>query len=104
MKVQINQETLNAMKSVIEANSEQPDNIRIYIAGMGWSGPSFGLTLDEFNKEEDLIDESNEIKFLMSKDVYNTVGDMLIELSNGGYIVRPVNATDSGGCSSCSGC
>ncbi len=38
----------------------------------------------------------------MSKDIYEQIGDVLVELSGGGYIVRPVNQADSG-CSGCSG-
>jgi len=35
MKIQTNQETVDAIKTVIEQQKDQPDNIRIYIAGMG---------------------------------------------------------------------
>lgn len=35
MKIQTTQETVDAIKGVIEAQKDQPDNIRIYIAGMG---------------------------------------------------------------------
>lgn len=35
MKVQTNQETVAAIKTIIEQQADQPDNIRIYIAGMG---------------------------------------------------------------------
>ena len=34
-----------------EKNSEKP--LRIYIAGYGWGGPSFGLALDDL-KDDDM--------------------------------------------------
>lgn len=45
MKIQTNQETIGAMKAVMA--DQEHDGIRIYIAGMGCSGPTFGLTLDK---------------------------------------------------------
>ena len=35
MKIQTNQETVDAIKSIVEQQADQPSNIRIYIAGMG---------------------------------------------------------------------
>ena len=101
MKIKTNQETVDAIKALLEQQKDQADNVRIYIAGMGWGGPSFGLTLDELNKEDDLVDESQEVKFLMAKDIYDQVGDMLVELTAGGYLVKPLGQSDAD-CGSCS--
>lgn len=35
MKININQETVSAIKTIVEQNQDKPSNIRIYIAGMG---------------------------------------------------------------------
>ncbi len=35
MKIQTNQETLDAVKALLEQQSDQPANVRVYIAGMG---------------------------------------------------------------------
>ncbi len=35
MKVQTNQETVDAIKGIVEQQADQPGNVRIYIAGMG---------------------------------------------------------------------
>lgn len=102
MKVNTNIETVKAIKTIIDQNKDKPDQIRIYIAGMGWSGPSFGLTLDEL-EDTDVKDDTNEVTFIMNKDVYDQIGDMLIELTNGGYLVRPMMQEESA-CGSCSGC
>ncbi len=101
MKVQTTQVTIDAIKAVIEQQESAPNNVRIYIAGMGWSGPSFGLTLDEL-KEDDVKDDSNDVTFIMSKDLHDQLGDMLVDYAQGGYLVRPVVYQDSG-CSSCAG-
>lgn len=101
MKIQTNQETIEAIKGIIEQQADQPDNIRIYIAGMGCSGPSFGLTLDEIG-EKDLKDDSNDVTFVMTKEIHEQVGDMIVELAGGGYMVKPVVQQESA-CGSCAG-
>lgn len=35
MKVQTNQETVDAIKTIVDQQADQPSNVRIYIAGMG---------------------------------------------------------------------
>lgn len=102
MKIYTNQETVNAIKAITDQNTDKPSNIRLYIAGMGWSGPSFGLTLDELT-DTDVKDDTNAVTFIMNKDVYEQIGDMLVELTNGGYLVRPMMQEESA-CGSCSGC
>lgn len=102
MKIQTNKETVDAIKALVEQQKDQPSNVRIYIAGMGWGGPSFGLTLDEFDKEADLVDDTNDVKFLMTKEIYEQVGDMMVELTAGGYMVKPSEQGEAS-CGSCSG-
>jgi len=101
MKIQTNDATIEAIKKVMEGQGDQPQNIRIYVAGMGCSGPSFGLTLDE-KAEGDLVDDSNDVTFLLAKDIHDQMGDIIVELTEGGYLVRPVNPPESA-CGSCGG-
>lgn len=35
MKIITNDDTVNEIKKIIDAQSDQPSNIRIYVAGMG---------------------------------------------------------------------
>ncbi len=102
MKIQTNQETIDAIKALVEQQKDQPANVRVYIAGMGWGGPSFGLTLDELKDGEDLVDTTNDVKFIMAKEIYDQIGDVVVELTAGGYMVKPVNQQESA-CGSCSG-
>lgn len=101
MNIQTNQETIEAIKLIVNQQEDQADNIRVYIAGMGCSGPSFGLTLDEI-ADADLVDESHDVKFIMAKEIHDQVGDIIVELTDGGYLVKPVNEVASA-CGSCSG-
>jgi Fe-S cluster assembly iron-binding protein IscA len=102
MKVLTNQDTIDAIKEVVKQQPDFPGTVRLYLAGMGCSGPSFGLSLDEA-KETDLVDDSNEIVFIMDKDLFDQVGEMKVEFLGNGYQVIPVNQPESS-CGSCSGC
>lgn len=102
MNINTNQETIDEIKKVIEAQADRPANVRIFVAGYGCSGPSLGLALDELNAEKDLVDETSGIKFIMDKDVFEQMGDVKVEFQGSGYHVAPVNQVESG-CSSCGG-
>lgn len=99
MKIQTNQETLDAIKKVIA--DQENDSVRIYIAGMGCSGPTFGLTLDK-EGVNDVKNDEYGLTFLMAKDNYDQVGDMIVELTSGGYLVKPITPLEVG-CASCAG-
>lgn len=103
MKILTNIETTDAIKTVLEAQSDKPQNIRLFMAGSGWSGPSFGLALDE-QKENDFAENVNDVNFVMDKDAHSQFGDMSIEFLNGGYMVKPADQDDSeSDCGSCGG-
>ncbi len=103
MKILTNIETTDAIKAVLEAQNDKPQNIRLFMAGAGWSGPSFGLALDE-QKDSDLAFAVNDVNFIMDKDAYDEFGDMKIEFMNGGYMVKPADFDESAsGCGSCGG-
>lgn len=101
MKILTNDQTVEAIKEVMASQEGQPQNIRLYIAGMGCSGPSFGLTLDE-KSDTDLVDDASGVSFIMGSDIYEQIGDMVVEITDGGYLVKPVNPPESA-CGSCAG-
>ena len=51
-----------------EIKSKKPESgIRIFVAGIGWAGPSFGLALDE-QKDTDNVYEVKGFKILFDKE------------------------------------
>lgn len=101
MNIQINQETIDEIKKVMDTQGDRPANVRIFVAGHGCSGPSLGLALDEL-KDTDLVDASNGINFVMDKDVFEQMGDVKVDFVGNGYYVAPVNQGESA-CGSCGG-
>ncbi len=104
MKITLPQTAIDTLKDILKDNQDKPKNIRVYFAGNGCSGPSFGIALD--NKEENDLEYSIEgLNFIMSSEDFNTYGDIVIEDTGYGFTVRPENFTPSGGCGGgCSGC
>ncbi len=102
MYIATNQETCEKIVGVLAAQAEKPQNIRVFIAGMGCSGPSFGLGLDNVN-DNDFTEVVNGINFVVEKSVYDTVGEIKVEWVGNGYSVQPVKAQESA-CGSCSSC
>jgi Fe-S cluster assembly iron-binding protein IscA len=101
MNIQTNQETIEAIKAVVSSQESDLEGIRIYIAGSGCSGPTFGLTLDS-EGVDDVINKEHGLTFLMAKSNYDQVGDMIVELTDGGYLVKPVTPLQDG-CAGCAG-
>ncbi|MGM0378194.1 MAG: Fe-S cluster assembly protein HesB [Bacillota bacterium] len=102
MYLKTDNETCAEIKKIIEKNSDKPDNIRVFIAGMGCGGPSLGLGLDE-KKEDDIEEKHFDINFILEKSVYDKLGEIKITYQNNGYKVVPANQPESA-CNSCSGC
>lgn len=101
MKVTINEEALSKLEELVAQQNAEGKDLRIYIAGFGWAGPSFGLALDKRN-ENDEIDDSHRLTFIAEKDVVEELGNFEIQYSELGFRILAENQSDSS-CGSCSG-
>lgn len=101
MYIATNQETCTEIQKILDAQADKPKTVRVFLAGMGCSGPSYGLGLDPV-KETDITEEQFGIQFVMDKDIYEAAGEIRVEWMGNGYMVIPVNQPESA-CSSCSG-
>jgi len=102
MYINTNEETTTEIRKIFESQSDKPESVRIFIAGIGWGGPSLGLGLDE-KKAEDVHEEINGVTFIMAKDIYDQMGEITVEYKLNGYNVIPTDQepTDCGSCTSC---
>lgn len=98
MKIKTDQATVDALKAAMQDIDGHPENVRVYLAGMGWGGPSFGLALDELH-DDDYVDNSNDIPFVMEKSTFDRFGDMEIKSMGDGFSVIPALYQGGGGCS-----
>lgn len=102
MYINTNEETCNEIKKIFESQQDKPKNVRIFVAGVGWGGPSLGLGLDE-KKTDDVMEEVNGVNFIMAKDLFDQMGEITVEYKVNGYSVVP-SSQEPSDCSACSGC
>lgn len=81
MKINITDKAINELKKVLEKRKEAAKGVRVYMAGFGWGGPSFGLALDE-QKEDDEVEEIDGLKILVDKDTATTFKEFTIDYTN----------------------
>lgn len=105
MKIITTTQTIEEIKSIIAQNPDEGNDVRIYVAGMGCSGPAFGLALDTRNNEDIVYEEGGQI-FIMEPNFFEQFGDFKVEYTQRGYLVEPVNKDVLGpsDCGTCSGC
>ncbi len=102
MYIQTNKETCDEIRQILVEQSDKPQAVRVFMAGMACSGPNFGLGLDTPN-ENDYEEEVEGVTFVIEKNLYDTLGEIGIEWMGSGYSVRPVNMGqfDCGSCTAC---
>lgn len=97
MKVEITELAQNELKKVMESRKDKKP-LRIYIAGYGWGGPSFGLALDEL-KEGDASVNVGEYTFLIEDYLTESFGSFTIDYSDNwlrkGFTIIPDRGTSS---------
>lgn len=77
----------NAKKHLQESNAK---DLKIYIEGYGWAGPTFGLAQVE-PSEEDKIFSVDDFNFVIEEDISDLVSSFEIDYYKGlfqkGYVV-----------------
>ena len=96
MKVTLPQTAKDTLNKIISENQDKPTSIRIYFAGFGCSGPSFGLALDEQNSS-DVTYSLDGLNFIMDQAEYAQYGDVTIEDTGYGFRVVVENMPEGGG-------
>lgn len=105
MSINISAEALNELKGILSEKQLEGSTIRVFVSGMGWSGPQFNLSLDEKN-DDDLSTTMENFTFVVEKDLVDQFGSFEIkyfdEGGSQGVYVEPTEKGESG-CSSCGG-
>lgn len=81
MSIEITQEASKELRKFLEKKHDINKYLRIYVAGFGWGGPSFGIALDE-QKDEDEVIKVDDFTFLLDADMVNNFSDFTIDYSN----------------------
>lgn len=93
--------TNKAKEELIKIRKEKQTDkpLRIYIAGYGWGGPSFGIALDE-HKDGDLVTQIDDLTFLLEKDFAESFDKFTVDYNDSflrkGFTVLPDGVASSG--------
>lgn len=82
-----------------QLQSKDNRSLRLYVAGMGWGGPTFGIALDE-QKDRDEVIKVDDFTFLLDEDMRANFDDFNIDYSNN-WLRRGFNIRAGRGGSSC---
>lgn len=93
-------------KEILVAEGKDGWGLRVYNAGGGCCGPSYGLDLDEKAAAEDEVVEKNGLKVFVDKGTFSGLAGMQLDyIQDGdreGFVLSGGAASScSSGCSSC---
>lgn len=99
MSILLTKEAKKEMLNKVSMGNEKKD-IRIYVKGIGWGGPTFGLTLDSV-EEKDYIEKFEDFNVLIKNDLIDQFGNFKVDFVKGWLGKQFVILPDHGG-SKCS--
>ncbi|MCD4810664.1 MAG: iron-sulfur cluster assembly accessory protein [Methanosarcinales archaeon] len=103
--VDITELAAEELKNLLEQENKQDHALRIFVAGMGCSGVSYGMSLDDAKNEEDVELTSNGVRILVASGIQESLDGVLIDFidneSGKGFVVKNLNAPQCGSCCSC---
>lgn len=68
MRINVTERAQSELNKILAQKDTTGKSLRLYIAGFGWGGPSFGIALDEQN-DDDLKDTAGGLDFLVEKEL-----------------------------------
>lgn len=95
--ISITDKAKNKLQKILSA--EETDKLlRLYIAGYGWGGPSFGMALDE-PKEDDIKIESEGFKFIVEDGLCDIYEKFFVDYNDNwlrkGFVISPERGNSS---------
>ncbi|WNY24412.1 Iron-sulfur cluster insertion protein ErpA [Methanimicrococcus hongohii] len=104
--VTITDAAVAALNDVLEEQNKKDHYLRVFIAGIGCSGPSFGLALEDKVNETDKTTEVGATKVIYDVELEKTVENLVIdyidnEMGTGFVIEDPTAEPCGGGCAGC---
>lgn len=98
MKVEVTEKAQQELKRILDSKKDKKP-LRIYVAGHGWGGPSFGLALDEL-KEDDIKTEVDNFTFIIEEYLTESFGVFTIDYSDN-WLRKGFSVIPDGKVSSC---
>ncbi len=90
------------------ADKEMSDHyLRIYVAGIGCSGPQYGLALDQEQRDSDTLVEMEDVRILIDDNSLNFLEGATIDYTEtpqgAGFKIDNPNPVAASACGTCGG-
>jgi iron-sulfur cluster assembly protein len=98
------------VKEVLKAQNKEDALLRLYLVGVGCSGPNFGMALDESKTDDDVLDEEYGVSVIIDKKLSSYLEGAVVDFvesgDGGGFEIRAAKANNGGSCGEgcCSSC
>ena len=107
--VKISELAAQKVKEVQQAQNKEGSYLRLYLAGFGCGGPSFGMALEDAKTEMDVLDEEHGVSVITASSLSEYLEDAFIDFVENeygsGFEIRLAKDFGGQGCgSSCGGC
>ncbi len=104
--VTISELAADKAKKILIAEGKAEWGLRIYTAGGGCCGPSYGMDIDENPAEGDQIIERNGLRLFVDKDTFKNLSGMEVDFidegEKQGFVITGGKASScDSGCSTC---
>jgi iron-sulfur cluster insertion protein len=103
--IEVTELAAGELKNLLGQENKQDHALRIFIAGMGCSGLSYGMTLDDTKKDDDLETTSNGVRLFMTSEIQESLDGAEIDYIDNeqgkGFVINDPNAPKCGSCCSC---
>ena len=103
--IEVTELAAGELKNLLEQENKQDHALRIFIAGMGCSGLSYGMTLDDTQKDDDLETTSNGVRLFMTSEIQESLDGAEIDYIDNeqgkGFVINDPNAPKCDSCCSC---
>ena len=104
--ISITDAAVTALNEVLEEQNKKDHFLRVFLAGIGCSGPSYGLALEEAAAATDKTIVIGTVKVIYDSELEKTVENLVIDYINNemgtGFIIEDPTAEHCGG--GCAGC
>jgi iron-sulfur cluster assembly accessory protein len=98
--VTITDAAVTALNDVLEEQNKKDHYLRVFIAGMGCGGPSFGLALEEKAGENDKSVEISTIKLIYDAELEDVAENLVVDYIDSemgtGFVIENTAAVHCG--------
>lgn len=106
--VTVTDKAAEELKKILETENKQGQGIKIYVAGIGCSGPSYGLAIQDTPEDGEKEYVDNGIKLFLNEQVSLAIADSVFDFvetpQGSGFAITNPNASSCGSSCGSGGC